>query len=190
MQAIAPRNEIRRETKEGRWLRFSPDRADLLAVAVLYLLAVVTFRIAFSVITTDSRIPLFIAFGVIGLLGLGVTAPVVNTVWYRRNPLDDLGVGARRWRSALALGALLAGIQFAITLWGYDLPRAEDWAPLLLMAVVVGLFEAIFFRGFIQKRLEASFGIAPAILDAAMHIAATTDAYETDVFLPPQTAAD
>jgi membrane protease YdiL (CAAX protease family) len=167
MQAIATPGRIDSEARAGRWLRFTPDRTDLLLVAGLYLLAVATFRIAFRIITTDSEIPLFIVFGIVGLLGVGVTAPVAYTVWYRKRPLADLGVGAQHWRSALALGLLLAGVQFALTLWGYDLPRAEDWVPLLLMSVVVGLFEAVFFRGFIQTRLEGSFGIAPAILGAA-----------------------
>jgi hypothetical protein len=36
------------------------------------------------------------------------------------------------------------------------------------MSLVVGLFEAIFFRGFIQNRLEASFGTGPAIAGAAL----------------------
>jgi hypothetical protein len=31
----------------------------------------------------------------------------------------------------------------------------------------VGLFEAVFFRGFIQNRLEASFGLVPAVAGAA-----------------------
>jgi membrane protease YdiL (CAAX protease family) len=39
--------------------------------------------------------------------------------------------------------------------------------PLLVMALTVGLFEAIFFRGFIQNRLEAAFGLVPALAVAA-----------------------
>lgn len=43
------------------------------------------------------------------------------------------------------------------------------WAPLLVMSVVVvGFFEAVFFRGFIQGRFEASFGAGPAVLGAAV----------------------
>jgi uncharacterized protein len=40
--------------------------------------------------------------------------------------------------------------------------------PLLVMSVVVGFFEAVFFRGFVQGRLEASFGVGPAVLGAAV----------------------
>jgi membrane protease YdiL (CAAX protease family) len=36
------------------------------------------------------------------------------------------------------------------------------------MSVTVGLFEAVFFRGFVQTRLEHSFGTAPGIAGAAV----------------------
>jgi uncharacterized protein len=35
------------------------------------------------------------------------------------------------------------------------------------MSLAVGLFEAIFFRGFIQGRLQAAFGTGPAVAGAA-----------------------
>ena len=57
-----------------------------------------------------------------------------------------------------AFMVLFAAVQFSMTLWGYDLPRPIDWVPLLLMSLTVGVFESIFFRGFVQNRLEASFG--------------------------------
>jgi hypothetical protein len=69
----------------------------------------------------------------------------------------------------VALVALIfAAIQFAVTLWGYDLPRTQDWVTLLGMALMVGIFESIFFRGFVQGRLQASFGAAPAVFGAAI----------------------
>jgi uncharacterized protein len=43
-----------------------------------------------------------------------------------------------------------------------------NWVPLLVLSLAVGLFEAIFFRGFIQARLEASFGTGPAVAGAAL----------------------
>jgi membrane protease YdiL (CAAX protease family) len=42
------------------------------------------------------------------------------------------------------------------------------WVPLLVMSLVVGAFEAVFFRGFVQGRLEASFGAGPAVIGAAI----------------------
>ena len=74
------------------------------------------------------------------------------------------------WRGYLGSSpaVLFAGVQFSITLWGYDLPDPIDWVPLLVMALTVGVFESIFFRGFVQGRLEASFGAAPAVAIAAL----------------------
>jgi hypothetical protein len=58
-------------------------------------------------------------------------------------------------------------VQALIMLWGYRLPAPEDWVPLLVMSLTVGLFEAIFFRGFVQGRLQASLGTGPAVAGAA-----------------------
>jgi hypothetical protein len=90
----------------------------------------------------------------------------------RGRALADLGLSLHRLRGTLAIGAVLAAIQFAMTLWGYDLPAPVDWVPLLVMSVVVGFFEAVFFRGFVQGRLEASLGAVPGIGGAALLYAA------------------
>jgi uncharacterized protein len=71
------------------------------------------------------------------------------------------------WRQALGLGLALGAIQFFLTLYGYDLPAPVDWVPLLTMSLMVGLFEAVFFRGFIQTRLSASLGTIPGVVAAA-----------------------
>jgi len=138
------------------WWR--PDSRDLIVVGVLYVAVVGFIRLAFVGFTTGSMVGLFISYAVLGMLLLGVAAPVLYNVRIRHRPLRSLGVGLHDWRPTLALGLVYAGLQFALTLWGYDLPRPVDWIPLLLMSLTVGLFESIFFRGFIQNRLEASFG--------------------------------
>jgi membrane protease YdiL (CAAX protease family) len=65
------------------------------------------------------------------------------------------------------LAIVFAGVQFALTLARVEYPALEVWLPLLAMALPVGLFEAVFFRGFVQNRLEASFGLVPAVAVAA-----------------------
>jgi membrane protease YdiL (CAAX protease family) len=62
---------------------------------------------------------------------------------------------------------MFGGVQFAITLWGYDLPAPVDWVPLLVMSMMVGIYESVFFRGFIQNRLEEQFGPVVGIGGAA-----------------------
>jgi membrane protease YdiL (CAAX protease family) len=141
------------------------DRRDLAVIAALYLAVVGLFRLAFTGFTTDQLLGLFLSFA--GGLVLGVAGPIVYTVWLRRRPLRSLGLGAHRLRATIALGLLFAGVQAATMLWGYRLPAPENWVPLLVMSLTVGLFEAVFFRGFVQGRLQASFGTGPAVAGAA-----------------------
>jgi len=127
---------------------------------------VVLYRFAFVVFTPERVLRLFLRFA--AALVLGVVGPVIYTTWIRRRPLRLLGVGAHTLRSTASLAVLLGGVQFVIMFWGYTLPAPVDWVPLLVLSLTVGLFEAIFFRGFVQGRLEDSFGTVPAVAGAAL----------------------
>ena len=142
------------------------DRRDLVAVALLYGAVVALFRVAFVVFTTDNVLGLFLTFAT-GLV-VGVVGPIIYQVWIRDRDRGSLGIGLHRLPETVIVGVALASVQFATTLWGYDLPAAVDWVPLLVMSLVVGLFEAVFFRGFIQNRFAASFGTAPAVAGSAV----------------------
>jgi len=142
------------------------DGRDLAVIAALYLAVVGLWRLAFTVFTADRWLGLFLCFG--GGMLLGVGGPVVYTVWLRRRPLRSLGLGMHRLPATVALGLLFAGVQALIMLWGYELPAPVDWVPLLVLSLAVGLFEAVFFRGFVQGRLQASFGTGPAVAGASV----------------------
>jgi hypothetical protein len=141
------------------------DGRDIRAVLLLYVGVVGALYVAFQVFTEDRTLGLFLCYAA-GLI-LGVVGPVIYTVWMRGRPLADLGLTTKTWRQAVGLGLVLGLIQFFLTLYGYDLPAPVDWVPLLTMSLMVGLFEAIFFRGFIQTRLSASFGTIPGVVAAA-----------------------
>jgi uncharacterized protein len=141
------------------------DGRDIRAVLLLYVGVVTALYLAFQVFTVDRTLGLFLCYAA-GLI-LGVVGPVIYTVWMRSRPLADLGLTTKNWRQAVGLGLVLGLIQFFLTLYGYDLPAPVDWVPLLTMSLMVGLFEAIFFRGFIQTRLSASFGPIPGVVAAA-----------------------
>jgi membrane protease YdiL (CAAX protease family) len=132
----------------------------------LYFAVVGLFRLAFEGFTTDRVTGLFLSFA--GGLLIGVVGPLAYHVWWRKGSLSDLGLSTDRIGTTIAVGLVLAATQFAMTLWGYDLPEQVDWVPLLVMSLVVGFFEAVFFRGFIQGRLEASLGAAPSVTIAAL----------------------
>jgi uncharacterized protein len=142
------------------------DRRDLLAIAALYLSVVVLFRLAFVGFGLDHVLGLFLSFA--AALLLGVAGPVVYTVWVRHRSLATLGLRVDNWRPAVTLAVLLGGVQFALTLWGYDLPRPVEWVPLLVMSMMVGIYESVFFRGFVQNRLEEQFGSVAGIGGAAV----------------------
>jgi hypothetical protein len=141
------------------------DGRDIRAVLLLYVGVVGALYLAFQVFTVDRTLGLFLCYAA-GLI-LGVVGPVIYTVWMRGRPLADLGLTTKNWRQAVGLGLVLGLIQFFLTLYGYDLPAPVDWVPLLTMSLMVGLFEAIFFRGFVQTRLSASFGTIPGVVAAA-----------------------
>jgi membrane protease YdiL (CAAX protease family) len=141
------------------------DGRDIRAVLLLYVGVVAALYLAFQVFTVERTLGLFLCYAA-GLI-LGVVGPVIYTVWIRGRPLADLGLTTKNWRQAVGLGLALGLIQFFLTLYGYDLPAPVDWVPLLTMSLMVGLFEAIFFRGFIQTRLSASLGPIPGVVAAA-----------------------
>ncbi|HKX75908.1 MAG TPA: type II CAAX endopeptidase family protein [Acidimicrobiia bacterium] len=159
---------FRRAYPNQRLLWWRPDGKDLIAVAVMYVGVVAAVGLAFLRFTVDAMVGLFISYAVVGLLLLGVVGPVVYTVWWRKRPLRSLGVGLDQWRPTVVLALVFAAAQFSLTLWGYDLPQPVDWMPLLLMSLTVGVFESIFFRGFIQNRLEQAFGPVVGIGSASL----------------------
>jgi CAAX protease family protein len=141
------------------------DRQDLLVIAGLFVAVVALNRAAFVGFTQEHVVGLFLCFA--GALLLGVAGPVYYTVWVRHRTLADLGLRRDNLRTASLFALGFGAVQFALTLWGYDLPAAVDWVPLLAMSLVVGVFESVFFRGFIQTRLEAQFGPVLGIAGAA-----------------------
>jgi uncharacterized protein len=141
------------------------DGQDIRAVLLLYVAVVGALYLAFQVFTVERTLGLFLCYAA-GLI-LGVVGPVIYTVWMRGRSLADLGLTTKDWQQAIGLGLVLGLVQFFLTLYGYDLPAPVDWVPLLAMSLMVGLFEAVFFRGFIQTRLSASFGTVPGVVAAA-----------------------
>lgn len=146
--------------------RAGVDRRDLLVVGVVYLIVVAFMVAAFQGFTVDRTAGLFLCFA--AALLAGTVGPIWYSVWVRGRPLSALGLRTDNWRPAVELGLLLAGVQFALTLYGTSLPADPvDWVPLMGMALMVGLFEAIFFRGFVQGVLTTSLGPIPGVGVAA-----------------------
>jgi membrane protease YdiL (CAAX protease family) len=153
-------------TRHPRPRDTDPHRLDLAVLALTYVVVVALMRLAFVGFGTDRVLGLFLCFA--GALVVGSAVPMLYTSYATRRPLAWLGLRLDNWRPTLALALLLAGVQFALTLAHTDLPTAEDWVPLLVMALVVGVFESIFFRGFAQGVLESAFGREVGVAGAAV----------------------
>ena len=143
-------------------------RTESWVIAGLYTAVVGLLAIAFRGFGTEQTAGLFIFFAL--ALLTGVAGPVAYTVAKLHLPLGELGLRWDNWRRFVPLALIFAGVQFGLTLWSYELPEPVDWVPLLVMALVVGVFESIFFRGFLLTRLQYLFGdLAGLGLAAALY---------------------
>lgn len=148
-------------------LRWHPQR-DTLVALLSYFLVVAALFTAFQVFTTERVAANFITFGPLTLAALGLALPLFYTVLVRRRPLADLGLTTYRLLPSLALSLILGWDTYRNTLATLDVAWTRAVVPLIAMVIAVGLFEAIFFRGWLQLRFEAAFGMVPGLLLGAL----------------------
>ena len=148
-------------------LRWRPGR-DTVAALISYVLVVGGLYLAFQVFTTDSVAANFITFGPVTLAGLGVALPLLYTVVVRRRPVADLGLTARGLVPSLILSLVLGWDTYRNTLATLGAGWTQEVVPLVAMSLTVGLFEAIFFRGWLQMRFEEAFGLVPGLVLGAL----------------------
>lgn len=148
-------------------IHWRPNR-DTLVAFVSYIFVVAALFMAFQIFTTDRVAANFITFGPIALAGLGVAVPLFYTVLVRRRPLADVGLTTHQLLPSLALSLILGWDTYRNTLGTTDMTWTQSAVPMITMALAVGLFEAIFFRGWLQLRFEAAFGLVPGLLLGAL----------------------
>jgi hypothetical protein len=153
--------------KTQNLFKFKPTK-ELAVVLLNYALIVSMFYLSFQIITIKNIAAQFITFGVIGILLLGILAPVLYNTLVMKRPLSALGIKKENLLLSFALCVVFSAIQYFITLGKLELPDLGLLLPLVCMAVSVGFFENIFFRGFAQLRIEESFGIVPGIILSAL----------------------
>ena len=139
---------------------------DLVAVAVSWILVVSALYTATMIVGTEvwGGMGYFLLYAVLGAMAFGVGLPISWTVVIRKKPLSDLGITTRGLWLSLVLQIVFSAIQYVGTLAKSRLPAFEEFMPLLALALTIGFFEAIFWRGWVFLRLEEAFGIIPAIL--------------------------
>lgn len=155
---------LRRMVGDVHW---HPNR-DTLVALVSYILVVGGLFTAFQVFTTEKVAANFITFGPVTLAGLGVALPVLYTALVRKRPLADLGLTTRQLIPSTMLGLFLGWDTYRNTIAAQNIAWTRDMIPLVTMAMTVGLFEAIFFRGWLQLRFEEAFGMVPGLVLGAL----------------------
>lgn len=166
MAVESPTQAVRR-SRNILGIRWDPTRDTVMALAS-YLIVVGGLFIAFQVFTTENVAGNFITFGPVTLAGLGVGIPLLYTVLVRRRPVSDVGITTRYLIPSIVLGLLLGAYTYQNTLATSSLAWTNELVPLVAMALTVGLFEAVFFRGWLQLRFEAAFGVIPGLFLGAL----------------------
>ena len=136
---------------------------ELIFILIAYLSVVSGLYLAFQVFTTERVTLNFITFGPVTLFGLGVALPLLWTI-KRGRTLADIGITRSYAAVSIALGLILSLFQYFFTLAKLTIPAIPELIPLITMTLTVGLFEAVFFRGWLQLRFEEAFGILPGII--------------------------
>jgi membrane protease YdiL (CAAX protease family) len=153
-------------------LRWQPSR-DLLAVGVTWLLVTGALYTA-SVVGpgVGGGMPYFFLYAILAATVCGVGIPLVWTVAVRQRPLSDLGLTTRRLGTSLVLQMVLAALLYVTAFSQTELPPMEQLLPLVALALTIGFFEALFWRGWVQLRIEAALGVIPGILLGSLLYAA------------------
>lgn len=168
-------------TSDAAWrqifvLRWSPNR-DVGAVLVSWVLVVAALYTATVIVgqAVWGGIAYFLLYAVVGATLFGMGIPLYWTVVVRKRPVSDLGITRHKLGTSLLIQVVLAVLLYFATLAQVTLPAWDVLVPLLALALAIGFFEAVFWRGWTLLRLEDAFGLLPAIvlgsaLYAAYHI--------------------
>ena len=150
-------------------LRWQPDRHTWVAIlagiaAILLSLGLIPFaggrwEYLSAVILRD----------LLMIFGLGFVLPIFYTLYMEKQPLSSLGLTLKHWHLMLLISLLLAGMLVFVFAKETEGPiQVQGSAGGVLYIMVAGIFEMLFFYGFLQIHFEKAFGIIPAILLAAL----------------------
>jgi membrane protease YdiL (CAAX protease family) len=151
----------------SKLFKFKPAK-ELWVVLFTWVLLVFTFYLSFNVITTKRVAAQFITFGIIGVTLLGILVPIVYNTLVMKRPLSGIGIKKDKLLISLVLCVIFTALQYYLTLRTIRMPGLYELTPIITMSLAVGLYENIFYRGWVQLRMEESFGIIPGILLSAV----------------------
>lgn len=155
----------RTEFKRFFEFRWKPN-ADVLVVLASCLLVTASLYTATVIVGSVvwGGMAYFALYGVLTACLFGLGIPLLWVVRVRKEPLSALGITRRGLALSLGLQVVLTIAQFFGTFGRTGLPQSDSLLPLTFLALAVGLFEAVFWRGWVLQRLEKAFGAIPALL--------------------------
>lgn len=153
--------------------RWNPGK-DLAAVLISWLLVTGALYTASIIVgpNTGGGLPYFFLYAILCATLFGIGIPLAWTVIVRKRPISDLGFTRKYLGISIGLQLVFAVLQFIPTLAKTTLPPFEQLLPLVVLALTIGFFEAVFWRGWTLLRLEEAFGLIPAILIGSLLYAA------------------
>ena len=155
--------EILKNTVFFKW---NPGK-ELITLCASYI-AVFGFLASATFIATPSRGGLyFLLYGVGAAAIAGIGIPVIWTTLIRKKSIQELGITFKNWKTSLVLQAIFVIPQLSKVISSINSSTPETVLPLAALALAIGFFEAVFWRGWILQALERAFGIIPAIIVGA-----------------------
>ncbi len=154
--------------KEILTFRWNPNR-DLAIVALSCILVVGALSMATFVVGREvwGGMGYFVMYAIIGATLCGIGLPLYWMVVVKKRPISDLGLTTQNWKLSLVIQIILTLLINVPRLLQLDKPPFQQFFPLLCMALTIGFFEAVFWRGWVQLRLEEAFGMLPSIVIAS-----------------------
>jgi hypothetical protein len=151
--------------KEIFKFKWNPSR-DLLVMLVSWLLVVGALYTATVIIGTKTAggMLYFLLYAIVGALLFGIGIPVVWMLVIKKQPLSSLGITKKNLVLSLVLQLVFSVFLYVGTLAKTKLPDFLTLLPLIALALAIGFFEAVFWRGWVLQRLEDEFGFLPALL--------------------------
>ena len=161
--------------------KFKPEKSDLLAVLISWLLVVGSLCIANYIMTPQRGGLYFIFYAVIGAFVFGVGTPAYWTMIRKKEGLGKLGITKKNLGISLLLQVVLTVALYSSQTHILTTQSLTKILPLIALALTIGFFEAVFWRGWMITKLEDSFGTIPALLLGCVLYAAYHIGYGMDL---------
>lgn len=153
-----------------RW-KLTKDTAIAFILGSLVIISSIVLLL-FAADTIANRIGFFIVRDIIMVFVLGYAFPLYYTKIIKNEAFSELGIKKENW-----LPSIILNVVFAIFLLFQFIFLSDEEVEILLSSkaigpifylMVMGIFEIIFFYGFLRQKFEDAFGIIPGIVLAAL----------------------